>query len=179
MREEERWDTVMESLDLVFAKLGDLSKGQQKMEVQYEVNGQVISQMIKDQQLLAKQLESTGQAVAQLSGKQNMATPEPQPSPEVQEKGESSSRLRTGNLGGVHQQRNSFNFDSGGGDSRHNQRSFVPKLSCPRLSGSNPSIWKAKCEDYFQLLNVPESMWTTVASLHMEDNAEKWMQLYK
>lgn len=35
------------------------------------------------------------------------------------------------------------------------------------------------CQDYFSFLSVPESMWTTVASLHMEDNADKWMQMYK
>lgn len=28
-------------------------------------------------------------------------------------------------------------------------------------------------------MNIPESMWATAASLHMDDNAEKWLQVYK
>lgn len=55
----------------------------------------------------------------------------------------------------------------------------MPKMSCPRFDGNNPCIWKAKCQDYFNLLDIPESMWTTAASLHLDGNAEKWMQVYK
>ena len=28
-------------------------------------------------------------------------------------------------------------------------------------------------------MNIPESMWATAASLHMDDNAENWLQVYK
>jgi hypothetical protein len=30
--------------------------------------------------------------------------------------------------------------------------------------------------DYF---NIPEHKWTTAASLHMEENGAKWLQVYK
>lgn len=32
---------------------------------------------------------------------------------------------------------------------------------------------------YFQLCNVPESMWPLVASLHMDGNAQTWLHVYK
>ena len=52
-------------------------------------------------------------------------------------------------------------------------------MNFPRFNGKNPRIWKDKCQDYFRLMNIPESMWATAASLHMDDNAEKWLQVYK
>jgi hypothetical protein len=55
----------------------------------------------------------------------------------------------------------------------------MPKMNFRKFNGKNPNIWKNKCEDYFKMLDIPESMWTTVASLHMEGNAETWMQVYK
>ena len=57
-------------------------------------------------------------------------------------------------------------------------RAVLPKLSFPRFDGSNPTIWKDKCVDYFTLCNIPETFWTT-AALHMDDNAAKWVQVYK
>ena len=56
---------------------------------------------------------------------------------------------------------------------------MLPKLSFPRFDGSNPTIWKDKCVNYFTLCNIPESFWTTTAALHMDDNAAKWVQVYK
>jgi hypothetical protein len=58
-------------------------------------------------------------------------------------------------------------------------RSTLPKLSFPKFSGANPKIWIDKCLDYFKNFNIHEHMWTTNASLHMEDNTVKWLQVYK
>lgn len=52
-------------------------------------------------------------------------------------------------------------------------------MNFPRFNGKDLGIWKAKCEDYFRLLDILESMWTMTASLHMSDNVERWMQMYK
>jgi hypothetical protein len=38
--------------------------------------------------------------------------------------------------------------------------------------------YEKKCKDYFLLMDTPEHMWPTAASLHM-DNAEKWMHMHK
>jgi hypothetical protein len=58
-------------------------------------------------------------------------------------------------------------------------RSALPKMSFPKFFGENPRIWLDKCTDYFCIFNIPESTWTTAASLHMKDNAAKWLQVYK
>jgi hypothetical protein len=58
-------------------------------------------------------------------------------------------------------------------------RSFLPKMSFPKFIGENPRIWIDKCHDYFRIFNIPECMWTTAVSLHMEDNVAKWFQVYK
>ncbi|WVZ93178.1 hypothetical protein U9M48_039180 [Paspalum notatum var. saurae] len=37
----------------------------------------------------------------------------------------------------------------------------LPKLSFPKFEGTNPKIWIAKCEDYFSIFSIRESMWCT------------------
>jgi hypothetical protein len=55
----------------------------------------------------------------------------------------------------------------------------LAKLSFPKFYGDNPRIWIDKCSDYFIIFNIPDCMWTTTTSLHMEDNAVTLLQLYK
>jgi hypothetical protein len=33
--------------------------------------------------------------------------------------------------------------------------------------------------DYFKIFNIPECLWMTAASMHIEENAAKWLQVYK
>lgn len=56
---------------------------------------------------------------------------------------------------------------------------MLPKLSFPRFSGEDPTIWLDKCLDYFQFYKVKECLWVTAASMHMDGNAAKWLQMYK
>lgn len=173
-RDEARWAQVTESLDLLFAKVGDVDKHQAKLEAQFELSNSVMAQMLRDQDQLAKQLESTGKAVAQLTLQQK--PPEPPPSPTHSEEfGEFSGQPRRPG----HHHRNSFAGGRHDAEPHAGNHRFLPKLTCPRFDGTNPGIWRTKCQDYFHLLSVPESMWTTVASLHMDHNADKWMQMYK
>ena len=65
--EDAHWDSVMESLDLLFTKVATMENRQQRVETQLEVSARVMEQVLLDQQTLAKQLESTGNAVAQLT----------------------------------------------------------------------------------------------------------------
>jgi hypothetical protein len=58
-------------------------------------------------------------------------------------------------------------------------RAALPKMSFPKFTGEHPRIWIDKCADYFCIFNIPECMWTTAASLHMEANAAEWLQMYK
>lgn len=66
-RSDERWDHVLESLDLLFAKVGDIGGNQQKTDTRVEMSTTIMEQMLKDQQRLAKQLDITSQAVTKLT----------------------------------------------------------------------------------------------------------------
>jgi hypothetical protein len=57
--------------------------------------------------------------------------------------------------------------------------SALPKLSFPKFHGEHPRIWLDKCVDYFRIFNILECLWSAVTSLHMEDKAAKWVQVYK
>jgi hypothetical protein len=61
------WASVMDSLDLLFAKVGEIDANQRKMEDRFDVSAKVMEQMLMDQQTLAKQMEATGQAVDKLT----------------------------------------------------------------------------------------------------------------
>jgi hypothetical protein len=52
-------------------------------------------------------------------------------------------------------------------------------LSFPKFDGENPRIWIDTCLDYFKIFNILECLWTTATSMHMEENAAKWLQVYK
>jgi uncharacterized membrane-anchored protein YhcB (DUF1043 family) len=65
--DKERWESIHENFDLLFAKVEEVDRMQHKLEAKVDISASVLDQMIKDQQTLAKQIETTGQAVAQLT----------------------------------------------------------------------------------------------------------------
>jgi hypothetical protein len=79
----------------------------------------------------------------------------------------------------LQQQQCAFEGRQRGDNEVKTHHNALPKLSLPKFNGDNPRIWIDKCVDYFRIFNIPECMWTTAASLHMEDNATKWLQMHK
>jgi hypothetical protein len=65
-------------------------------------------------------------------------------------------------------------------DTTHGERSTnpLPKLNFLKFSGVDPVVWLDKCVDYFTFFKVPYAMWVTAASLHMENNAARWLQVF-
>lgn len=59
-RDDARWDQVTKSLDLLFAKVGEIDVNQHKLDTRFNMTTKVLEQMLKAQQLLAKHMESTG-----------------------------------------------------------------------------------------------------------------------
>lgn len=57
--EDEHWDKVTESIDLLYAKMEVMDQQQQRVATQVDVGNKVMEQLLKDQQVLAKQLEVT------------------------------------------------------------------------------------------------------------------------
>ena len=47
------------------------------------------------------------------------------------------------------------------------------------FAGEQPKIWINKCNNYFSMYAIPEDLWTTIATMHLEDNATKWWEAYK
>ncbi|XP_026439438.1 uncharacterized protein LOC113341994 [Papaver somniferum] len=67
-----------------------------------------------------------------------------------------------------------FNYPQGGHDSNSVQR--LPKLDFPRFDGENPKRWIQKCDRYFLLNNIrDEHHKVTMAAMHMEGKADKWL----
>lgn len=58
-------------------------------------------------------------------------------------------------------------------------RNSAPKLVFPSFDGVDPKIWHDKCEDYFRIMDVPEYMWVTSASMHMTGNSAKWARVLR
>lgn len=129
-RVEERWDQVMASLDLLFAKVEEVEVNQQKTDTRVEMSTKVMEQMLKDQQLLAKQMEVTGQAVAKLTLAQmenQRALDSPTSSensfenrvPQFQPRGQNHHRPP--------------NFQRREDSDRFQPRNLIPKMAFPKL----------------------------------------------
>lgn len=67
------------------------------------------------------------------------------------------------------------NFHGGceGGRSGHGR---LPHINFPQFDGTNPQLWKARCEDYFDMYDVEPYMWIKVAIMHFTGRAASWLQ---
>ena len=53
-REDARWETLMESVDLLFAKVGVIDHNQKQLHTQMDLSAQIVERMLRDQESLAK-----------------------------------------------------------------------------------------------------------------------------
>lgn len=183
-QDDERWEQVTENVDLLFASMGEVKKSHTKLETKLDMTTKVMEQMMKDQQHIAKTLELTGQAVAQLTLKKpREKQEEPQSPTDSDTTIDEPFRGQRKRFGGAVPRTAPSTFyqhqhkDPGGWSNMHH--THWPKMQFPRFDGNNPSIWRDKCQDYFRLFDLPESMWTTLASLHMDEMPSKWLKGYK
>lgn len=165
-QDDERWGEVMESLDLLFAKVGEIENHQEKFEAKFEMssgvleqmlkdqhhlearfersNG-VLDQMLKDQQKLAKQMEATGHAIAQLTMSRMDVPPSPTATAMSMGGRDKQCRNQEGSQGQYSKAQGEFQKEGGSG--RQLKGGFMPKMSFPKFEGNNPTIWKEKCKD--------------------------------
>lgn len=66
-KEATKLDQILDSLDMLFARVTDIGLAQQHMKAQLDLNTQAIGRQTSDQQTMARQLEETGPAVARLT----------------------------------------------------------------------------------------------------------------
>jgi hypothetical protein len=164
-----------ESIDLLFSMVGEIDKTQQLMSNQIDISAQILVSVVKDQVMLARQLDAIRQAVARLTLDRPPVEEVPRPSrPSVRmpQMGELSSDEDT--YGHPHHP------GAQGGRAGNNLfQQHLPKMSFPRFNGENPRIWKDKCLNYFHIFNLPEALWLPTATMCVDDNAARWLQVYK
>ncbi|XP_072151772.1 uncharacterized protein [Setaria viridis] len=126
-------------------------------------------------------MENTGKAVAQLTMAWMEARRDP-PSPTSSDVTvdqpfyQNTTKVEKGS----HVPRFGFNSDRPRKEEKFHAKVILHKMSFPQFTGKqNPCIWKDKCKDYFKIFDIPKSMWASYASLNMDDNAAKWLQMYK
>jgi hypothetical protein len=178
--DKERWEQVTNSLELLFAKVGQIKVNQQKLDTRFDMTSTVLEQMLKDQQLLSKQIDATGQAIAKLT-LQHMGDTHDPPSPTSSKNSVENPFYHFPPKGGSVKQGTKVGMLAKwrGKEDGTNTKVILPKISFPQFSGENPSIWIDKCQDYFKIFNIPKGTWATYASMNMDDNAAKWLQMYK
>lgn len=52
----------------------------------------------------------------------------------------------------------------------------VPPMTCPQFNGDNPQMWKANCEQYFDVYGTHPVNWVKIATLNFVGNAAFWLQ---
>jgi len=150
-REDSHWDQMTESIDLLFARVGNIERVQSQMSAQTDLSAQIMDQVLRDQITLAKQLETTGQTVSRLA--QRFPTTDSGPTrPPFQ------PSMNASGSGEPPFPHSSPGYNGSGRDSSALPRHSVPKMAFPRFTGENPRIWKDKCLDYFHIFNIPESV---------------------
>ncbi|XP_040381111.1 uncharacterized protein LOC121054722 [Oryza brachyantha] len=80
---------------------------------------------------------------------------------QVEDQGNNESFLHSGNFSGTGLVF-SGNFSVGGS---------VPPMTCPQFNGDNPQMWKANCEQYFDVYGIHPFNWVKVATLNFTGNA--------
>ena len=91
---DHHWEQMMESLDLLFARVTDIGRDQQQIRAHLEHNSEVMAGYSTAQEILTRKVEATGQAVAKLTADflctSDQHPPPPPPSPRQGYHGESS-----------------------------------------------------------------------------------------
>ena len=132
-------------------------------------------------------MKTTGNAVAQLTINQMRHRQDRLPSPASSDNTEEMGFQQRGQFaqGGTSQGRAGApphrvpQRDRGRQGENGGLKNFVPKMHFSTFDGNNPCIWKDKCEDYFRIFNLPETMWPNIAAMHMDEKPSKWLKVYK
>jgi hypothetical protein len=52
----------------------------------------------------------------------------------------------------------------------------LPKMQFPLFDGENPKLWQSRCEDYFLMYNVDQTLWIKIASMNFNGAAARCLQ---
>jgi hypothetical protein len=54
--------------------------------------------------------------------------------------------------------------------------SAMPNMNFPKFDGTNPKLWKHRCETYFEYYAIPIERWVRLAVMNFEGSATYWVQ---
>jgi hypothetical protein len=166
----DRWEAMMMKVDR-------LTEVQERLVMQTELSATMAKRAMEKRVRLAQQLEQVEKEVAgfrlkQLAREMEHGNHGQNRKDDVQQEAEPSHMYRDQFY---QRSREETNRRS---EEREFQQAPLPRMGFPRLEGGEPKIWLKKCVDYFHLYHVPETVWVMSASLHMEENAARWFQVY-
>lgn len=52
----------------------------------------------------------------------------------------------------------------------------VPQIEFPKFDGTNPKIWIKRCENFFEVCDIPDNHWVKLATMNFVSSAAFWMQ---
>jgi hypothetical protein len=58
-------------------------------------------------------------------------------------------------------------------ESVHASLGKLPKMNFSVFGGEDPQLWRSRCENYFNMYGVKQSLWVRVASMHVEGVAAR------
>lgn len=138
------WQQMTDNIILLFARVTEIGRVQEQMQVNQELGIKEMEQVLKDQAILSKKIEATGKAVTQLTMDRaveddfdvffvnSMGSRPPQqfrpPRPPPQPPGE------------THATRSMFGLNRGAGEGPPGYKNAVPKLNFPEFHGRDPKV---------------------------------------
>jgi len=163
--------------------MNDISVIQQELKTQMQENNKKVDKCAAEQQFIAQQVRANGQAVAQLTLQQFDKEPQEFTEGSVSAIFEDEEEFQN-----VFAHTKDTHKPSTSKQPRHTQHHTkkedlphhtLPKMQFPTFDGENPKIWIDNCENYFTIYTIPERLWVTTASMHLQGNAAMWWQAYK
>jgi hypothetical protein len=55
----------------------------------------------------------------------------------------------------------------------------MPNMNFPKFDGTNPKLWKHRCETYFDFYAIRIERWVRLAVMNFEGSATYWVQSMK
>lgn len=159
---EARWDKMMVMMERLTGKVDAMEKVHHQLLGQSELTADLVKQAADERTILSRRVEENGKALARMR-LEAMAR-------EMEDVGTGPESSDTGGRRGAIP-----NQDQGGRELQQH----VPKMLFPKFGGKEPAIWLNRCEDYFNMYQVPGAMKVPAASMNMEGNAARWLQILK
>lgn len=175
----DRWEGMMEKLDRLTDKLAAVEQVQHQLLMQSELSATMATKAAEEQVKLAQKVDQAGKDIAELRLEQ-LAKELETPNGGGQDRPQGGF-ARHDDAEPSHRYHDTFQHrprENWGRRLAEHDLAPLPKFRFPMFEGVEPKIWLKKCVDYFQLYNVPQMVWVTAASLHMEENAARWFQMF-